>query len=86
MQQSPPTPVSPPEQAVSFQISVCQGKAGSDQRRFSVKVTGGKPGEKKLQPQILSLPHHSSVRALPMAPARHCSANGNNKTAQPKLS
>lgn len=36
----PPTSAIPPEQAVSFQISVCQAKAGSDQRSFSAERAG----------------------------------------------
>lgn len=60
----PPTSTIPPEQAVSFQISLCQAKAGSDQKTFAAKCAGGKPGEEKPLPKMQSFPRHAGRGSL----------------------
>lgn len=78
----PPTSAIPPEQAVSFQISVCQAKAGSDQRSFSAEHAGGEPGEETPVPQIPSL-SRGSRRWL--CPAALAATNAKNTMAYFKV-
>lgn len=81
-----PTPAAPPERAVSFQISVCQAKAGSDQRRFSAKGAGGKPGEEKPSSQIPSLPRRAGRGFAPCLLCSTCSHNCKTTIAYFKVS